>query len=344
MGLDRGARLVQRDRARPRLRRPGVSRQRGADPHPSLRGRPRSDVAAAGQDAIAATGVPVIADHNAPGAVGVGPVPVNEVGGTRLGAASTYLAAARGRPNLTVRGDALVDRVILPRGARRGAAGHGRADPRRPDRARGRRVPQPGDPAAVRDRPGGRAGRGGRRAVAGPARCRPQPCRPPRGLPRPRLRRPAEEVRRFQLVATRTATAPPRPRSPDLQLIVGGPFTDSGEFFVAAALLKPRSRGRVWLRSADPLAAPRIRPRLLHRPRRPAARLADGLRRAWESCGRRSCAVSAGIHRTPPRARRRWSGSSANGSGPITTRSAPARWARAPRPEPWSTRPAGCTV
>ena len=79
-------------------------------------GAARSDVAMAGQDAIAATGVPVIADHNAPGAVGVGPVPVNEVGGTRLGAASTYLAAARGRPNLTVRGQALVDRVILHSG------------------------------------------------------------------------------------------------------------------------------------------------------------------------------------------------------------------------------------
>lgn len=61
-------------------------------------GDARSDVAVAAQDAIAATGTPVIADHNAPGAVGVGPVPVNEIDGRRLGAASTYLAAARGGP------------------------------------------------------------------------------------------------------------------------------------------------------------------------------------------------------------------------------------------------------
>ena len=79
-------------------------------------GLQRSDVARAGQDAIAAIGVPPVADHNAPGAVGVGPVPVNEVGGTRMGAASTYLAAARGRPNLTVRGGAVVDRVVLRAG------------------------------------------------------------------------------------------------------------------------------------------------------------------------------------------------------------------------------------
>ncbi|GAA0271314.1 hypothetical protein GCM10010302_06110 [Streptomyces polychromogenes] len=79
-------------------------------------GGDRSDIASAGQAAIMSAGVPEIADHNAPGAVGVGPLPVNEVGGERLGAASTYLAAARARHDLTVRGGAHVASVLLDRG------------------------------------------------------------------------------------------------------------------------------------------------------------------------------------------------------------------------------------
>src|SRR5437763_15104529 len=60
-------------------------------------GADRSPAACAMHDAIAATGVRAVGDHNAPGAVGVGPLPVNEVGGHRMGVASTYLRAARGR-------------------------------------------------------------------------------------------------------------------------------------------------------------------------------------------------------------------------------------------------------
>ena len=47
---------------------------------------------------------------------GIGPRPQNVAGGVRMNAAFTYLAAARGRANLTIVANALVDRVVLDRG------------------------------------------------------------------------------------------------------------------------------------------------------------------------------------------------------------------------------------
>jgi choline dehydrogenase len=52
-------------------------------------------------------------DHNRPGAVGVGKIPANTVDGHRVSNARAYLAEARGRPNLEVRPQVLVDRVVL---------------------------------------------------------------------------------------------------------------------------------------------------------------------------------------------------------------------------------------
>ncbi|MDQ6746761.1 MAG: GMC family oxidoreductase N-terminal domain-containing protein [Candidatus Dormibacteraeota bacterium] len=56
-------------------------------------------------------GARYVPDHNQPGAVGVGPVPRNLRNGVRQSVLVTYLAMARGRDNLTIRADALVDRV-----------------------------------------------------------------------------------------------------------------------------------------------------------------------------------------------------------------------------------------
>ncbi|WP_433260651.1 mycofactocin dehydrogenase MftG [Actinosynnema sp. CS-041913] len=64
-------------------------------------------------DAARAAGHPRIADHNAPGAHGAGPVPLNRVDGVRESTALTYLAAARERPNLRVRSDCTADRVVF---------------------------------------------------------------------------------------------------------------------------------------------------------------------------------------------------------------------------------------
>ena len=67
-------------------------------------------------EAALAQGYSPVADLNAPGALGVGPTPLNEIDGVRESTAITYLAEARGRANLTVRGEAQVDRLLIQNG------------------------------------------------------------------------------------------------------------------------------------------------------------------------------------------------------------------------------------
>jgi 5-(hydroxymethyl)furfural/furfural oxidase len=50
-------------------------------------------------------------DHNAPGATGVSPYAINSRGGVRVSTNDAYLEPARERSNLTIAGDALVDRI-----------------------------------------------------------------------------------------------------------------------------------------------------------------------------------------------------------------------------------------
>jgi choline dehydrogenase len=69
----------------------------------------------------AALGSQRLEAFNAPASVaGHGLLPVNRRGRLRVGAAFAYLDPARGRPNLTVVADALADRVLVERGAARG--------------------------------------------------------------------------------------------------------------------------------------------------------------------------------------------------------------------------------
>jgi choline dehydrogenase len=58
-----------------------------------------------------ALGYPWCDDHNAPTGSGVSPYAINSRDGQRVTTNDGYLEPARGRPNLTIRGDALVDRV-----------------------------------------------------------------------------------------------------------------------------------------------------------------------------------------------------------------------------------------
>jgi choline dehydrogenase len=58
-------------------------------------------------------GFPVVADHNHPEATGVGPFPQNRRGRLRLSTAVAYLLHARQRPNLTIRANCLVNRVLF---------------------------------------------------------------------------------------------------------------------------------------------------------------------------------------------------------------------------------------
>jgi len=65
-------------------------------------------------EAARAVGFPLLSDPNDPRQpVGVASFPANVVGTVRWNAAFAYLDAARGRANLTVAGDTLVDRVLL---------------------------------------------------------------------------------------------------------------------------------------------------------------------------------------------------------------------------------------
>ena len=67
-------------------------------------------------EAAMTSGVTYVEDHDRPGAVGVGPTPRNARGGMPMSTAVTYVAAARGRTNLTVRDDATVDRLEVKHG------------------------------------------------------------------------------------------------------------------------------------------------------------------------------------------------------------------------------------
>jgi choline dehydrogenase len=64
-------------------------------------------------EACTAAGHPEEPDKNAPGTDGVGVVPRNVLDGFRMNTAATYLAPARGRPNLTVMGETSVRRVLF---------------------------------------------------------------------------------------------------------------------------------------------------------------------------------------------------------------------------------------
>jgi len=226
-------------------------------------------------DAAIALGHKAVDDHNAPWAVGAGPAPMNQVDGIRQSTALTHLAPARARSNLTVRADALVDRVVVSRGRATGvvlasgevieartvvlAAGaygspaillRSGIGPANELRAVGVDV--------VVDVPG--VGRG----------LQDHPLVVARLAGSSDLGRPE-----FQALVTAHSSGADPAGAPDLQFIAGGPppggapvaaVGDGTPFIVGVALLAPRSRGRVWLRSADPAVAPRIDLGLLSNP------------------------------------------------------------------------------
>ena len=134
-------------------------------------------------DGCAQAGHEIVEDLNAPGAMGAGSLPVNQVDGVRQSTAIAYLAPARRRPNLEIRAGVTVDRVeLIERPRPRGRPHVGRANRRGRHRARGRRDREPDDPAALRHR-AGRAARAPRhRARAPPGGRRAQPARPPDAL------------------------------------------------------------------------------------------------------------------------------------------------------------------
>jgi choline dehydrogenase len=215
-------------------------------------------------EAAVAAGYPHIADHNLPGAVGVGPLPTNCVHGRRISSALAFLAPVRRRPNLTIRPDVLVDRISVRHGRADGVilAGGERLDAEVVVLAAGAY----GSPTILL-----RSGIGPARDLA---RLGIRPVADLPGVGRGLVDHPAASVDfaapaawpaepTFQSVATFHSAGADPAGSPDLQMFPGGTWTNpaspTGRVAVlVAAVLKPTSRGRVWLRSADPADPPHI--------------------------------------------------------------------------------------
>jgi choline dehydrogenase len=236
----------------------------GADGPVPIRRHPRAElnpVQAAFIDAARACGLPYAADHNRPGAIGVGPTPRNARDGVRMSTSLTYLAAARGRPNLTVRGGTVADRIEVHGGAATGVrlaggeivptdrvilAAGAYASPAILQRSGigpaaqlrslgiGVAADLPGVGENLTDHPLVAVDLPTRRGATGP---------------------------RFQTMATLRSRLAPPGGAPDLHLFAAGPF-DAGPagavFGLVTGLVLPFSRGWVRLRSADPADPPRI--------------------------------------------------------------------------------------
>lgn len=214
-------------------------------------------------DAAVAAGHPAVADHNRPGAVGVGPSPRNARHGLRMSTALTHLAAARARPNLTVRADAVVDRVELS-GGRVGGVRLADDETVAADRV----VLAAGSycsPAILLRSGVGPAGQLSEHGI-------------PVGVDLPGVGanlvdHPLVAVDlptsggfdgpRFQVMLVMRSVLATDTEPPDLHVFLAGPFDDptspsGGVFGLVTGLLSVRSRGSVRLRSRDPADPPRI--------------------------------------------------------------------------------------
>jgi choline dehydrogenase len=72
-----------------------------------------TDIGAAGLEAFEGSGLEAITDHNSPGAVGAGYIPVNTRDGLRVSTALAYLPAPGERGNLSVRSQTQVADIVF---------------------------------------------------------------------------------------------------------------------------------------------------------------------------------------------------------------------------------------
>jgi choline dehydrogenase len=205
----------------------------------------------------------MVEDHNRLGAVGVGPMPRNVRDGVRMSVALTHLAPARKRPNLTVQPDSVVDkvelmgnsvlgvrllggdvvecpRVVLAAGTYASPTILMRSGLGPADRLRDVEITPVVDLAGV----GGNLSDHPLVAVDLPTN-------------------PGFEGPRFQVVLSSRSGRCGIDAPPDLHLFAAGPFDyeDSptgGVFGIVTALLAPKTRGSVRLRSANPADPPVI--------------------------------------------------------------------------------------
>ena len=208
-----------------------------------------------GLDALDAAGFPWVDDHNQPGAVGAGRMPMNVLDGERVTTADAYLPLHATPPNLTVRAVALsiASSSTAPvrwRPAREAVSRSG------PCRALRRRLRQSRDPASLGDRPGWPA----RRLPAVGANLADHPSvYVDFRLPRCGSREPA-----LHAIATFHSSGRPTEETPDLMLWLADPIEEDLAFGAEVVLLRPRSRGirppafeRSARSTADRVAEPR---------------------------------------------------------------------------------------
>jgi len=231
-------------------------------------------------------GQQLVEDHNRPGAVGVGRLPTNTLNGRRMSCALTYVEQARRRSNFEIRSDVLVDRVVLSGSRARGvvtAVGEEiqgdlvvvcggaynspaillRSGIGPGDELRGLGLPVHHELTGV-----------GRELVDHPINAIDLPASPP-VPPGPK----------YQTMLTAHSSSADAGGPPDLHFFPAGPFADEGYSPTGAvqaivmSVVKPRSRGWVRLRSADPSARPRIHLGLLEHPE-DLARMVEAVRYA----------------------------------------------------------------
>lgn len=239
----------------------------------------------------------MVADHNDVGSPGgIGPWPMNRrADNTRVSTALAYLAGARGRPNLQVRGNASIARLLLDGNSVAGVELVENGQLLRSRRGVVLCAGAIGTPAILL-----RSGIGPAAELAGlgiapfldrpgvGARLWDHPHAPVRLVPLPgecdplldprfqmvaRLERPVGEPLLLALVSFLDISG-----MPALRAEAGGVPVVA---LVTTALMDPRGHGRLRLSSADPLAAPRIELGFDSHPDDLRA-LANGVRLSWE--------------------------------------------------------------
>lgn len=217
-----------------------------------------SEIAGEGLQALEAVGFPQVADHNRPGAVGVGRMPMSSVDGRRVTTADAWLPLDPAS-NLTVQAGAHVAEVLFEQTRATGV------------RLVGGDVVRAGWVVLC-------AGTYGSptvllRSGIGPAEhLRPLGIAVRADLPGVGenladhrgvdidcgYRGPAREAPILHVVATFRSSVSSGHAAPDLMLWLSDPRGDPPSFEIDVVLLTPRARGTVRLRSADPTAAPLI--------------------------------------------------------------------------------------
>jgi choline dehydrogenase len=267
---------------------------------------PLTDAAEVAATAAVRAGFAPVDDHNAPGAVGVGRMPMSSIDGRRVTTLDAYLPVGGMPSSLTIRCDALVDSVVIDGGR---ASGVRLADGTvaRADRVvlcagvyasplvllrSGIGAPealQAFDRPVVADLPGV-----GANLADHPA------CYVECGSLASERSEPALHV-----MATFRSSTQPSADTPDVMLWMADPAEAGGaetSVDIDVVLLRPTTRGRVRLRSLDPAAPPVVQLPPADR-EEDLRRLEEGYRRAVaianDAAVRRICAGSPVAELTP---------------------------------------------